>query len=190
MPRTESPPGRPVRHPGVPAAGALEQQFDLAGLGALRDAVTVYAHRLHVCRQQVTNLVMVAGELAVNAITHGGGSGRLVVWRDGPLLYCRVTDQGPGITDAAIGTAAPEITATHGRGIWMCRQVCRDLLIGRVGGGGASATAVLDLGRPESSGPGRRIADPGRSRWAAVRKAGRRHPAWLRRTFFPRVAGT
>ena len=149
-----------MRHPGAPGTGTLQHAFDLAGLGALRDAVRGYAHRQRLRQGQVTQLLLVSGELAANSITHGGGRGRLTVWRDGPHLYCRVSDDGPGIVDTAAGTRPPEVTATQGRGLWMCRQVCADLLItGRADGGtdsgtdgGTTVTAVLDLGRAQPHG--------------------------------------
>ncbi len=172
MPRTETPPSRRVRHPGAPATGALEQAFDLAGLRALREAVKAYGNRLHLRQQQVTHLVMVAGELAVNAIAHGGGRGRLTAWWDGRHLYCRVADHGPGIADTGVGRVAPEVTAIHGRGIWMCRQVCTQVFIGRGVDGGATVTAVFDPGRPQPHGSPAHGGDRVWPGWGAGRRVG------------------
>lgn len=144
------------RHPGyarVPAAAELNQPFDLTGLHALRQDAAAYAHRLQLTDREVARLLVVVGELSANAITHGGGAGRMRIWHTDSEVHCRVVDDGPGIDDGHAGTTPPDPTAAHGRGIWMCRQVCSDLTIGRTERGGATVTAVLDLGSPPPTDP-------------------------------------
>ncbi|WP_430285336.1 ATP-binding protein, partial [Salmonella enterica] len=36
-------------------------------------------------------------EVITNAVRHGGGAGRIRLWRDGPQLHCQVIDSGAGI---------------------------------------------------------------------------------------------
>jgi anti-sigma regulatory factor (Ser/Thr protein kinase) len=73
----------------------------------------------------------VAGELATNAIRHGGGQGRLLLWHHDETLYCRVSDQGPGITDPTAGTYQPSPHASQnvGRGLWIRRNLASELTI-------------------------------------------------------------
>lgn len=147
MPPTETSLGRPrVWRRSAYPTGVLEMSFQLTGLRLLREAVKGYARAQYLGDQQAAHLLMVAAELAANAIQHGGGHGRLTVWRRGSHLYCRVVDQGQGPPDTRTGTGPPEPTATRGRGLWMCRQVCADLMIGPGRRGGSMVTAVFDLG--------------------------------------------
>lgn len=101
---------------------ALDQPFDVDGLYSLRAALVAHGSHLGASEAELERLVIVAGELATNAIRHGGGSGRLRLWRAGDALVCEVSDGGPGITDPAVGLERPEPTAVGGRGLWISRQ--------------------------------------------------------------------
>ncbi len=100
----------------------LDQQFDRDGLVALRNAVAAHASRVGLPDDQVEHLVLVAYELASNAVRHGGGRGQLrLVAADG-MIGCVVTDHGRGFRDAAqAGLVRPEPTASGGRGLWLVR---------------------------------------------------------------------
>jgi anti-sigma regulatory factor (Ser/Thr protein kinase) len=101
----------------------LDQTFDAGGLIALRSAVAAYAAELGAGRR-VDDVVLIAHELSSNAIRHGGGSGRLRLWRDDYRLMCRVSDGGPGLTDAAnAGAEPPAPQVPGGRGLWMARRL-------------------------------------------------------------------
>ena len=139
------PAGGAARHApvAVPRVVALDQPFDRDGLHMLRSAVAAHTGRLGVSGRRAEHLVAVAHELAANAIRHGGGGGQLRLWTDGMMVYCQVSDQGPGIADPTIGTTPPDLSATRGRGMWICRQLCDDLTIDRPGCGGATVTGML-----------------------------------------------
>ena len=101
----------------------LDQAFDAGGLPALRSAVAAYAAELGAGRR-VDDVVLIAHELASNAVRHGGGLGRLRLWRDDFRLLCRVSDSGPGLADGA--TAGAELPAPQtpgGRGLWIARRL-------------------------------------------------------------------
>jgi anti-sigma regulatory factor (Ser/Thr protein kinase) len=98
--------------------------------------------------EQVTHLVIVAGELATNAVRHGGGTGVLRLWRDGGQLWCEVTDTGPGIlSPATAGTAVPPALASGGRGLWIVRRLATEVRIDSTGYR-TTITAALPLARP------------------------------------------
>src|SRR5690242_21960814 len=78
---------------------SLDQAFDLDGLVSLRSAVAAHADRLGLPADRIPELVLVAHELAGNAVRHGGGSGRLRMWRDGRSIVCEVSDAGPGLPE-------------------------------------------------------------------------------------------
>jgi anti-sigma regulatory factor (Ser/Thr protein kinase) len=134
---------RPVAQ--APDVVDVDQAFDVDGLYALRETLAAHAGRLGATDDQVDDLLIVAGELATNAVRHGGGVGRLRLWHRGGVLYCQVSDHGPGITDPAVGTTHPDSTGRDGgRGVWICRNIATELIIDTgPDGRGAIVTAVI-----------------------------------------------
>src|SRR5262249_36161967 len=107
---------------------ALDQTFDAESLFHLRSAVAAHGTDLGMAEPVLEDLVLVAHELASNAVRHGQATsavpGRLRLWRDGDLIFCEVSDQGPGIADPeTVGTMQVPPGATGGRGLWIVRQV-------------------------------------------------------------------
>lgn len=89
--------------------------------------------------------MLIASELVVNAISHGGGRGRLRLWRDGGNLYCEVSDGGPGIPDPAnAGLNQPTPGRPGGRGLWVVRSIAEAVEI-QTGPAGTTITACLPL---------------------------------------------
>jgi anti-sigma regulatory factor (Ser/Thr protein kinase) len=132
----------------VPEAVAVDHQFDADGLYALRAALAAHADHLGAAPEQVERLLIVGGELATNAIRHGGGAGRLRMWRDGRLLRCQISDRGPGMPDLDAGTRQPEPTALGGRGLWIVRHLCEDLVI-ETGPKGTTVFAAIAAFTPD-----------------------------------------
>jgi anti-sigma regulatory factor (Ser/Thr protein kinase) len=133
----------------------VDQPFDADGLYALRATLAAYASRLGASEEVVERLVIVAGELATNAIRHGGGSGRVRLWHDDTTLHVQISDTGSGISDDTVGTLPPAPTSTGGRGLWICRNLAQQLIIESGNRGrGASVTAlfaaVLSPGTPSA----------------------------------------
>ena len=141
-PHTGGSPGQgTIRGPDVVD---VDQLFDTTGLYALRATLAAHASRLGASDEEIERLVTVAGELATNAIHHGGGTGRMRLWHDDTALYLQVTDQGPGIADQTVGTVPPTPTSTSGRGLWICRNLSQRLIIGSgPRGRGAAVTATI-----------------------------------------------
>jgi anti-sigma regulatory factor (Ser/Thr protein kinase) len=125
---------------------ALDQPFDADALYALRAAVAAHAADLGAGEEQVEELVVVANELASNAVRHGGGSGRLRLWRAGDLIHCEVSDTGPGMADSKLGFEPVPLTAYGGRGMWVVRQMSQHVDV-RTGPDGATVNAAF-LVRP------------------------------------------
>ena len=140
----------------MPAVVTVDQPFDAGGLYTLRATLAAHASQLGVPGQQIEALLIVASELATNAIRHGGGTGRLRMWRHRTTLHCQVSDRGPGIADPGVGTTPPDPAGNGGgRGMWICRQLCDELVITSAGqrgdagtGPGATVTAVINLDDP------------------------------------------
>lgn len=122
-----------------------EEPLDLPfgeALHALRTAVAAHAIALGAGEELVEDIVVVANELASNAVRHGGGAGRLRLWRAGDLIHCEVSDSGPGIVRGDLGHEPVPPNAYGGRGLWVVRQMSRYVDI-RTGPEGATVTAML-----------------------------------------------
>jgi anti-sigma regulatory factor (Ser/Thr protein kinase) len=116
-----------VRRAGQDVAAALEESFDVDGLYVLRSALVAHGSQLGASDAELERILIVASELATNAIRHGGGRGRLRLWRAGDVLTCELADDGPGVPDPAIGTQPIDPHAVGGRGLWICRQLADSL---------------------------------------------------------------
>lgn len=140
-------PHGPGRRPPGPAPRVLDvdEPFDADGLYALRATLAAHASRYGADDEQIERLLIVASELATNAIRHGGGAGRLRLWHHDNTLYCQVSDNGPGITDPTAGTTRPDPTdANGGRGLWITRNLATNLHIEPgPNGRGATVTAAV-----------------------------------------------
>jgi anti-sigma regulatory factor (Ser/Thr protein kinase) len=84
----------------------------------------------------VEPFVLAANEVATNALVHGGGHGRVRLWVDDRELLCVVSDAGHGLDDALAGFTPPSPGRVGGRGLWIARQVCDSVRIGRAPDGG------------------------------------------------------
>ena len=144
-----TPEGAAHTQPGhTPQPVDVDQPFDADQLYALRPTLAAHASRHGAPEQQIEHLITVATELATNAIRHGGGTGRLRIWHHDTTFYCQVTDQGPGITDPAVGTTPPDPTNPYGgRGIWITRHLTNDLQI-ESGPDGRGTTITAAIPRP------------------------------------------
>jgi anti-sigma regulatory factor (Ser/Thr protein kinase) len=104
---------------------SLDQPFDIDGLVALRSAVAAHADLLGLRPAKVQELVLVAHELASNAVRHGGGTGRLRLWRADNTVYCEVRDDGNGLDEErAERFWRPAVDALSGRGLWLAYHLC------------------------------------------------------------------
>ena len=138
-------PAAPRQQAGAPPDGTptLDQPFDTDALFTLRSAVAAHAAGLGAGRA-VDDAVLVAHELASNAVRHGGGEGRLRLWRSHEGLVCEVSDSGTGLSDPhQAGTHRPSPAVPGGRGLWIARQLSEVRI--STGPDGTTVTAVLPV---------------------------------------------
>ncbi|HET8659638.1 MAG TPA: ATP-binding protein [Micromonosporaceae bacterium] len=139
---------------------ALDQAFDRQGLVALRAAVAAHGTGVGVPPGRVDDLVVLAHELASNAVRHGGGQGRLRLWRADGFAHCEVSDDGPGLADPeGIGRQRAPLAASDGRGLWIVRQLADEVRV-RTRPGGTVVTALLRL--PNHASPPGQVSRQGR----------------------------
>jgi anti-sigma regulatory factor (Ser/Thr protein kinase) len=125
--------------------GGLEQRFDQHGLVALRSTVAAHGNQFGLDDAQVDDLVLVAHELATNAVRHGGGKGRLRMWTSDGAVFCEITDDGIGFSyNGADHRSRPALTATGGRGLWIVARLV-DVLHVSTGRDGTVATVEIRL---------------------------------------------
>ncbi|WP_221320703.1 ATP-binding protein [Actinoplanes sp. L3-i22] len=142
-------PEPPPYGPAGPALPVFEvdQPFTGDGLYELRETLGAHADRLGADEDQIDHLLIVASELATNAVRHGGGGGRIRLWQRDDALFCQVSDDGPGIVGGSAGHVRPSPTAGDGgRGLWICRHLTAELSI-ETGPDGTTVTAAIP-GRP------------------------------------------
>jgi anti-sigma regulatory factor (Ser/Thr protein kinase) len=150
--RTPGSRSSPAALDGVPREVALDQPFRTGDLYLLRAAVAAHASALGGLAEQVDSLVVVASELATNAVVHGGGHGRLLLWRVDNRIALQVSDQGSGFADAAAAGTTPQApAATGGRGLWIARRLCDRVAI-EAGPTGTVVTVSLSV-QPSVAGP-------------------------------------
>jgi anti-sigma regulatory factor (Ser/Thr protein kinase) len=122
--------------------------FDGDSLVALRSAVAAHGGQFGLSDAQVEDLVLAAHELASNAVRHGGGSGRLRMWRIDGSVFCEVVDSGGGFSyPRPDGDRRPALGATGGRGLWIVARVV-DVLQISTGMHGTVALMQIRLSDP------------------------------------------
>jgi anti-sigma regulatory factor (Ser/Thr protein kinase) len=123
----------------------LDMFFTAADLSRLRRCLDDVARLAGLAEPRRSEFVLAVHEVTGNAIQHGGGRGRARLWYVDGALRCRVTDDGPGLTDAAIPAALPAPDfGEDGRGLWLARELS-DRLHLTGGEGGAIVTLEFDL---------------------------------------------
>lgn len=132
-PTLVAPGGARTRSPGfvdpidfMPAAVVVPppEAVDLAPEGtALRASLTRYAHEHGIDGRQLGEIALATSEVAANAVRHGGGPRRAVVWTEDGELVCQITDAGDGIGDPLAGWIRPETGSTGGWGLPIARYL-------------------------------------------------------------------
>ncbi|MEV0561800.1 ATP-binding protein [Dactylosporangium sp. NPDC050588] len=107
---------------------SVTREFTGDGLRRVRDLVEQTARLAGVSASNVHKLVIAVSELAANAIRHGGGSGRIVIEQTDEGVRVEVSDHGPGLPEF-VPQELPAPEEINGRGLWMVRNLCRDLHI-------------------------------------------------------------
>jgi len=93
-------------------------------LGALRALVQAEAVEAGVPRGRLPEFLIAVHEVAMNAVTHGGGNAVARTWADERSFVCEVRDYGPGLSETLAGYLPPERGKERGRGLWLARQIC------------------------------------------------------------------
>jgi anti-sigma regulatory factor (Ser/Thr protein kinase) len=138
--------------PGADVGPILDQDFDAGSLYMLREAVAAHTTRAGMPEPRAGDIVLALHELAVNAIRHGAGHGRLLIRAHDGALHCQVIDDGT--PQAARAGTGPETQTTspghapwpseYGHGLWFVRQVADQVSL-QTGPNGTIAVASFTL---------------------------------------------
>jgi anti-sigma regulatory factor (Ser/Thr protein kinase) len=93
-------------------------------LAALREQVASEAAAAGVPLARLSGFLAAVHEVAINALTHGGGAAAARTWIAGDTFVCEVADVGPGLAEPYAGYRLPDAHETRGRGLWLARQFC------------------------------------------------------------------
>lgn len=124
-------PGAPVGEPDV----AVEVSC-VSELPGVRRLLSRFALPDGVSRLAAEGLVAATHEALANALQHGALPVRVELWAGPARLTCRVTDHGRGVPDHLAGYRHPRRGGSTG--LWAARQLCENVFIGDLPGGGAS----------------------------------------------------
>jgi anti-sigma regulatory factor (Ser/Thr protein kinase) len=125
-----------------PDAEVEELLFDERSLDVVRLMVQSRAEQTALGATRTADLTLAVAEAAGNSVRHGGGQGRLKVWRQDGALVCEVRDGGH-IADPMVGRRLPSLDSTGGRGMWLISQLSELSQVRST----ASGTAVRVLSR-------------------------------------------
>jgi len=89
-------------------------------------------------RDRIEGFVTAVHEVLANGLNHGRPPVRLGVWVDTAKVTCLIVDSGPGIANPLTGYRYPEAARDRGRGLWIARQLCDELIIRNSDGGGCN----------------------------------------------------
>ncbi|GIF76448.1 ATP-binding protein [Asanoa siamensis] len=125
----------------------LEAAFDRASVAPVRRQVQATAHRCEMSAEALDDFLVAVNEAMTNAVRHGGGTGRLLLWRDGALM-CQVIDHGPGFdpTSYLRPEQRPRPSPSGGMGLWLAQQASDEMRI-ESGASGTTITISGHLGR-------------------------------------------
>lgn len=129
----------------------LDMYFTCEDLSRLRRCLADVVRMAGLAEPRRSDFVLAVHEVTGNAVQHGGGRGRARLWYADGTLRCRVTDDGPGLTDEAIPATLPDPCSgsgsgfdEDGRGLWLARELSDRLYI-TGGPGGAIVTLEFEL---------------------------------------------
>ena len=142
----------PLHVPGADIVPILDEGFDAGSLYALRQAVAAHTTQAGMPELRAGDIVLAVHELAVNAIRHGAGHGRVLIRAHDGALHCQVIDDGTPQATTAGTRPEPQTTSPddapwpsqHGHGLWFVRQVADQVSL-HTGPNGTLAVASFTL---------------------------------------------
>src|SRR4051812_22608063 len=128
----------------------LTETFGHSSITALRHAVASRAGEAGLAGDRLDDFVVAVNELLTNAVRHGGGAGRLALWRQGNAVVCEVSDSGAGLSGPPPGRPAkPTADQPGGWGLWLAEELTDDFQL-KTGDGGTTVRVSSRVSLSES----------------------------------------
>jgi serine/threonine-protein kinase RsbW len=90
----------------------------------LRHAVASCSAAAGLTGERLDDFVVAANELLTNAVRHGGGLGRVAIWRADGAVVCEVSDSGPGLSgERPAHPVRPAADQPGGWGLWLAEEL-------------------------------------------------------------------
>jgi anti-sigma regulatory factor (Ser/Thr protein kinase) len=106
----------------------LSDNFDHSRVTVLRHAVASCAAAAGLAGDRLDDFVVAVNELMTNAVRHGGGAGRVTLWRDDDAVVCEVGDRGAGLAAPRPDRPGrPRAGAPGGWGLWLAGELTDSL---------------------------------------------------------------
>jgi anti-sigma regulatory factor (Ser/Thr protein kinase) len=102
---------------------ATTHEFAGVQIAGVRRQVRAACREAGLERSRADDLMLAAHELATNSVVHGGGHGRVAIWREPGALVVEIRDTGT-MDDPLVGRGLLDLESESGRGIWMANQLC------------------------------------------------------------------
>lgn len=96
----------------------------LAEVSAARRFVGERLRRARMDPPTAGDITVAAVEILTNALLHGRAPRSVHLYEEAGMLVVHVRDSGTGLADPLAGFFPPSSDITHGRGLWMARQLC------------------------------------------------------------------
>jgi anti-sigma regulatory factor (Ser/Thr protein kinase) len=149
------------RSPDTPADRAtVTMVFGQADLPAVRAMVATAGTVADIESDDLDKLVLAVGEIAANAVVHGGGTGVITVERRPAGLRVEISDDGPGLP-AGLVIDRPPPAALGGRGLWLAHLLCTNITV-TSSTGGVTVTMLAEPRPHPADSIGRMVEDPPR----------------------------
>jgi anti-sigma regulatory factor (Ser/Thr protein kinase) len=104
----------------------------------LRHAVASRAGEAGLAGDRLEDFVVAVNELLTNAVRHGGGLGRVALWRQGDDVICEVSDSGVGLSSPRPSQHVRPVAAQPGGwGLWLAEELTDTFQL-RTGNGGTT----------------------------------------------------
>lgn len=135
----------------IDASPLFAREFDRGQVTELRHSVASCAQESGLNGQRLEDFVLAVNELITNAVRHGGGRGRLRMWRDDAGVTCEVSDAGLGMAaDQMVNRERPAPGTAGGWGLWLARKLSDEMAV-RTGPEGTTVRVRSVIGQPEAA---------------------------------------
>ena len=128
----------------------LAESFDHSSITGLRHAVASCVGAAGFAGDRLDDFVVAVNELLTNAVRHGGGLGRVALWRQDGDLVCEVSDAGGGLAEPRpVNHVRPAADQPGGWGLWLAEELTDSFEL-RTGNGGTTVRISSRISLSES----------------------------------------